>query len=478
MDKNANKRKIIDFNTDDLVFPEQEEIEEDVWIRRLLENYNKKEDKESDEQAKNFDKAMGEFGNYIIMAERFNKIQPIYFDNGKIWWMWSHDKKCWLQIDEVDLMIMVDKAVNDAKTIHPREKSMIVEALKREGRKKKPKEFKKTWIQFKDKIIDIKTDEEMIPTPEYFTTNPIPWSLGLSEETPIIDNLFREWVGDKFKTTLYEIFAYCLLSDYPIHRAFCFIGSGSNGKSKCLLLLIRFIGNDNICSTEFELLLASRFEVAKLYRKSVCIMGETNFGSINRTSIFKRLTGQDAIGFEHKNKTPFDDYNYAKIIIATNSLPITLDKTEGFYRRWQIIEFPNKFTEEKDPLIGIPEEEFNNLAKRGVRVLKELLEKRKFTNEMGIEGRKAIYEEKSNYIQSFINEYCDIDDVNAELEFHQFYREFLAYCKSKSYRELSKKAVGQSLYQMGFERANRTKDGTSVNTIIGLKLKEDKVEYW
>ena len=74
-------------------------------------------------------------------------------------------------------------------------------------------------------------------------------------------------------------------------------------------------------------------------------MGETNFGVLSKSSILKKLTGGDMIGFEIKGKDPFDDYNYAKIIIASNSLPPSDDTSEGFYRRWNIINFGNKFVE-------------------------------------------------------------------------------------------------------------------------------------
>ena len=87
-------------------------------------------------------------------------------------------------------------------------------------------------------------------------------------------------------------------------------------------------------------MLDSRFESFKLYKKLVCTMGETNFNVLNKTSLLKKLTGQDLIGFEFKNKKPFDDYNYAKIMIASNSLPVSSDTSEGFYRRWMILDFP------------------------------------------------------------------------------------------------------------------------------------------
>ncbi len=42
-------------------------------------------------------------------------------------------------------------------------------------------------------------------------------------ETPTIDKIFEEWVGEEYVKTLYQIIAYCLLPDYPMNRLFCFI---------------------------------------------------------------------------------------------------------------------------------------------------------------------------------------------------------------------------------------------------------------
>ena len=100
----------------------------------------------------------------------------------------------------------------------------------------------KTWIQFKDKIYDINTKMIIKSTPKYLCVNPIPWDIGETDKTPTMDNLFEQWVGKEHIKTLYEIIAYCCLSDYPIHLIFCFIGSGRNGKTKYQKLLKRRVG--------------------------------------------------------------------------------------------------------------------------------------------------------------------------------------------------------------------------------------------
>ena len=328
------------------------------------------------------------------LAKKMWDVQPYFYDKAKIWWIWNLEEYRWEIVDETDMLNRV-KNISTANTIQSKDKTEIIEAMKQFGRTKKPKEIKKTWIQFKDMVFDYKIGDTFLASPEYFVTNPIPWKIGEFENTPTIDKIFGEWGGEKYVKTLHQILAYCLLPDYPLHRLFCFIGSGMNGKSKFLELMRKFIGNDNVTTTELDTLIHSRFEITRLHRKLVCQMGETNFDELSKTSIIKKLTGQDTIGFEYKNKDLFDDYNYAKILIATNNLPTTTDKTTGFYRRWLIIDFPNQFSEQKDILADIPEEEYNALAAKCVYLLKELLKIREFHNEGDIEMRKKRYEDRS-----------------------------------------------------------------------------------
>ena len=288
-----------------------------------------------------------------VQAEMFNETQPYFYDRSGLWWLWSNDDFMWELVDEVDILNMISESTG-TDVIKPGNRTIIINTLKQEGRKNIPKPSKPTWIQFRDLIYDISTGEQFKASPKYFVTNPIPWELEKETfSTPKMDEIFAEWVGKENIEQLYEILAYSILPDYPIHRIFCFIGGGMNGKSCFLNLLRKFVGTKNCCSTELDTLLASRFEVTRLHKKLVCQMGETNFNEMNKTSLSKKLSGGDLIGFEYKNKTPFEDKNYAKIIIATNNLPTTTDKTLGFYRRWYIIDFPNIFSERKDILLEI-----------------------------------------------------------------------------------------------------------------------------
>jgi P4 family phage/plasmid primase-like protien len=387
--------------------------------------------------------------NYLKIVEEFYFHQPFYYDSFRIWWIWEHENYKWKRIDETDLMNAIDK-LTSLPNVSTQIKSNLLEAFKRIGRKKKPINPKSTWIQFVDKIIDVETGEEIPASPKYFIFNSIPFSLSDSEETPIMDKIFEEWVGKDYVKTLYEILAYSILPDMPIHRIFCFIGSGMNGKSKFLELLRKFVGHDNCCSTELDVLLQSRFEITRLHKKLVCQMGETNFNEMSKTSILKKLSGGDLIGFEYKNKDPFEEKNYAKILIATNNLPTTTDKTIGFYRRWIIVDFPNQFSEKKDILAEIPEEEYKNLAKKTINILFELLNKRTFHKEGTIDERKERYEAKSNFLETFLNLFTE-EDINGYITKSDFFKKFSEWSKENRHREMSEKSLSLAMKKIGIE---------------------------
>lgn len=413
--------------------------------------------------------------SFQLNVEMFWEKHKFFYDKANMFWLWDNGKKKYEMVDDVDMMILLDKVLGfEGQTVSSNLKSQYLEAFKRVGRINIPKEAPKKWIQFKDRAFSLKSGKIYDITPDYFFTNPIQWVIGDNEETPVMDKLIREWVGDKYIKTAYEIIAYCCLADYPIHLIFCLVGCGRNGKSKFLGLINKFIGSDNICSTELDVLLDSRFESFKLYKKLVCSMGETNFGVLSKTSLLKKLTGQDLIGFEFKNKRPFDDYNYAKIIISSNSLPTTEDTSEGFYRRWLIIDFPNIFPEGKDILDTIPKQEYSNLAKKVINILPKLLKVAKFTHQGSIEERRERYIMASNPLSLFIEFACK-REYEAFMRYSELYIAYRQYLNEIKRRAISYREFNDVLALEGLEVQRTSKkigdDFVSGRFINGVRLK-------
>ncbi len=403
-------------------------------------------------------------------AQIFIEEYPLYYDVNKIWWVWNKEKYSWERSNETDILNRIAKLYPQIEVVNSKEKNEILESLRQMGRLNKPKESIESWVQFKDKIYDLETGEEFVASSKYFVTNPIDLKLGKSEDTPNLDKLFMAWVGDKQE--LYELLSFCIVPKYFIHRIFCLIGSGSNGKSTFLKILTKFVGQENVTSSSLNLIIKERFEGSKLLNKLVCLMGETNFNLISNTSFLKNLTGEDLVRCEFKGKDVFDFENYAKLVMATNSLPPTADKTEGYYRRWKIVEFNNKFTKEKNVIKEIKKSEYENLALKCFNIAKVLWKERVFTNDTNFEGRKKAYEEKSNPLNKFIKENF-VKDINSEVLFTEFYEELTTFLDERGFRNLSVIAVSKQLKNEGFEVKNLSKKNRSGKFILGLQRDND-----
>lgn len=410
-------------------------------------------------------------------AVAFYEKQPVHYDDTRAWYMWRSNRHAWVRVDETDILARFAGAVsNAAYTTQHTNKNELLESWRQISRqpRNKPEPFNEYWVQFGAQIYDARTGKLVCEaTPAYFATNPIPWTPGESSDTPTIDRLFTEWVGEKWKPTLYEMFAYATLSKQALQRIFALVGSGSNGKGVCLKVLARFLGTDNIANTELKHLLGQRFETSAAYRKLALIMSEVNEDDMKNTGLIKTLTGEDRTRYEFKGHDPFSEESYATPIIATNTLPTTADETDGFHRRWLVIDFPHTFDINPHLLESIPEQEYHNLARRCLEISQRLLETGKFTNEGTIQERRERYQDRSNPVYAFINAECDTSDQDADIPFQEFLTRLNEWLKKRNMRTINALKCSKRLKENKFTTGKKGywngERQTTQTAIFGIK---------
>jgi len=418
--------------------------------------------------------------SYILtrrgQVESYWQKKPFYYDKSKIFWIWNKEEYKWEKSDETELCNSIYEEQN-VDTIDSKTKNELIEAFKQIGRIHKPKQREKSWVQFKEKIYDVKTGKIFDASPEYFIVNPIPWKVGNNEDTPKIDKLFDDWIKEQdisWKNTLYEISAYSISSDKFMQRLFSLCGGGSNGKGTFVKLLYKFLGEDNCVTSEIKSLSQDKFEAAGLFGKLLCVMGEVSYDDLKNTNQLKKLGGEDKISFQFKGKDAFTGDNTATCMCLTNSMPITPDKTKGFYRKWLILDFHNQFKQiDKNIIDNIPNAEFENFAKKCLRILKELYENPHFTNEGDFDERAKRYEERSNPVLKFIEEKC-VENDGEFITLREFTNLCNEYLKSKHLRIMTPNQVGKILRDEGFIVGNRKIDDISAVVILNLSFIKEK----
>jgi P4 family phage/plasmid primase-like protien len=316
--------------------------------------------------------------NFPELCRQAVKQIGIYFDEFKYWWIWNEAEYKWQETDDTTILNKIDSKITEsANTIESKIKSMLLEALKREGRKNKPEELDWHWIQFKDKLINFSNGQTIPATSKYFIANPIPWKVGKTTETPNLDKLLDEWLNNS-KTKkrninyLKELFAFTIAPKYFISSVPFLYGAGSDGKSQFIRTLIKFIGMHNYTSTNLSYLEKSQFGTYSLRKKLLCTVNELPKNQIDNFTTIKAISGRDPIFMEKKGHDRLTDIVYSKIFLVGNDVPICSDMSDGFTRRIILLKFPNQFKEGGDIFESIPEEEFENLAFWCLNKLKEL----------------------------------------------------------------------------------------------------------
>ncbi|MEM2618622.1 MAG: phage/plasmid primase, P4 family [Candidatus Hadarchaeales archaeon] len=330
-------------------------------------------------------------------------------------------------------------------------------------------------ICLRNGILNIYTGEFQPHTPDKFFINMIPVDYDPNADCPEIKQFFREVLNEEDIPVIEELFGYCLIRSYPIHKAVLFVGSGSNGKSTCINLLKTFLGKENVSAHPLQELEENKFAKADLYGKLANLHPDLPRKAMLQTGTFKALTGGDPISAEHKFKGPFVFTNYAKLIFAANRVPEAYDESDAFFRRWIIINFPNKFEgKNRDPKklekLTTPRE-LSGLLNLALAGLKRLLERGEFSYSKTTEEIREEYIRMSNPVKAFVMDMLEVAP-NEWVAKRELYSVFCAYCREKNYP-----IVAENTFHQRLQRLVRVSDyrpivegGKRVTAWLGIRL--------
>ena len=143
------------------------------------------------------------------------------------------------------------------------------------------------------------------------------------------------------KNKLFEFIGYCLVSRNKFQKIFFLLGPGATGKSTFCELVRKFFGGDN-CSSLSMQDLEQTFMPAQLKDKMVNIGDDISMNTLLDGAAIKILCGTLPIMVQQKHEKPYAMVNEAKFIFSCNKMPLFKDKTDGLYRRLEILEITNK----------------------------------------------------------------------------------------------------------------------------------------
>ena len=186
------------------------------------------------------------------------------------------------------------------------------------------------------------------------------WKLSVdpaSEYEAELAPMFNKYINfalDEQQQLLFQELLGALITGSMKHlqQVILLIGKGNNGKSSVLDLLSHIFPKNLRCSIKPEKMNEDYFK-AQMAGKVINIIGELEESKPIRAD-FKDIVACDTpLTARLPYQEPFEFLPQLGHIFSSNEFPMTKDHTDGFYRRWRVVEFTNKVPPEmRIPRLG------------------------------------------------------------------------------------------------------------------------------
>ena len=240
-----------------------------------------------------------------------------------------------------------------------------------------------------------------------------------------------------------EMMGYCCTAETRAHKMFILEGIGSNGKSVLIEVIEHLCGKQNVSHVPMNEL-SQPFARAELVGKLLNVSSENEFSPKGlNTQQIKTITVGDMIRVENKHERGFSYQPVCKLLFGMNTLPATLDKSHGFFRRLVIVPFRKVFkgAEADRMLLEKLLEELPGIFNFAMEGLKRLR-----TNDFEFSSSDAIKQAVSNYkseqnpVITFVADYVEAGMPSDRLGKNELFERFQTWCKQQGETDFALKS--------------------------------------
>lgn len=302
-------------------------------------------------------------------------------------------------------------------------------------------------ISLKNGVIDLDAEPLHVfdHSPKHFVTSQLAYDFDPSSKCPTWLRALSEILPDsEERRCLQQFFGYCLSNETWFGKFLMLYGQGANGKGVINCVLREMLGPENTTGIGLEGFDPSRtFTLAQLNGKKANIIEEVNETSRTSEGLLKNLVTGEPITVERKHRDPFEMRNTAKFIIATNTKPRFMDRSDGLWRRMILlpleVQFLDPTKQDKrlvDPKFWRQSGELSGVLNWAIQGLVDLKKSRAFAESSGMREAREAYRSESNPAASFLSEhFCE--SAECESDRKTVYQTYSEWARSHGYHPLS-----------------------------------------
>ena len=320
-------------------------------------------------------------------------------------------------------------------------------------------------ICLKNGILDISTGKLEPHTPEKLFTIQLNASYKPDAQCPVFINTVRSLcthngvLDTDQEAVLQEWFGLILanIAGYRIKKALLLYSPvGNTGKTRIINALTNVLGEDNVINISVQNL-SDRFAMADVYGKRLIAVGDQKGGDIEDGSVFKQITGGDALRVEPKGKAGFNYLFTGVLVMLCNTLPGFADDKGGHvFERLELMKCDNVIPPDKrDKLLDVKlMKEADGIFMWSLEGLKRLIANGySFTastlNAMSLEE----YRGELDTLHGFIMANCEIteDYVNDRIKKSELDYNYSLWCSLNGLRGLEPKNIKKRAEKNGIK---------------------------
>jgi putative DNA primase/helicase len=205
---------------------------------------------------------------------------------------------------------------------------------------------------------------------------------------------------------VWEIVGYLMMSGNPLQRLFLFTGGGGNGKGVLMAVIREILGRGNVSAVALAEFTDDAFATADIYGTLANICGDIDTTYIEKTGLIKKMAGEDEIRAQRKYGQPFGFEYWGKALFSANGIPTAADSSQGWLRRWEIVNFPY---EPVRPDLGLKARlcaagSLEGVAVRAVAALRRLMARGQFDHGEAATAAHSEFAMRNNKLLAWIDD--------------------------------------------------------------------------
>lgn len=229
--------------------------------------------------------------------------------------------------------------------------------------------------------------------------------------------------------TVLEIMASPLVKHPIDDKSFMFLGSGDNGKSICLGYMQELYGKENGSSISLQDIADDRFLRANLDGKSFNIFSDLEKNELKHTGKIKAISSGESIEVQKKNKQGYTMVPFCKLIFSCNRFPRVFDQSQGFFRRWVIVQWLRNFEKDSERNSNLKDELADNQEEKSkvfsclVYLARYIHQQGKFTHTKPWKDIQNQWNKNADPIDDFDTNFIKDSDLHkSKRDTYQFYK--------------------------------------------------------